>query len=257
MKISKNTVLITGGTSGIGLELAKQLLELDNTVIVTGRDQKKLDAAKSIIPKVHTFKSDINDPRDVVILYAEIASKFPDLNILVNNAGYSKIFNLNNKSELEELTKEVTTNLNGPIWMTNQFLPLLSQQNEAAVINVTSAVGFFPIPTTPIYSATKAGLHSFTISLREQLKYTNVKVFELAPPATQTSLLDTFDKQDTDELKPMPVEKLVSIAIKGLNNDTFEIRPGQSNQIYYLSKFYPNLVLKLIGKSLDRLLLAK
>ena len=257
MKISNNTVLITGGTSGIGLELAKQLLELDNVVIITGRDQQKLDAAKKIIPKVHTFKSDINDPHNVAILYAEVTSKFPNLNILVNNAGYSKIFNLNKKSELEELTREVTTNLNGPIWMTHQFLPQLSLQNEAAVINVTSAVGFFPIPTTPIYSATKAGLHSFTISLREQLKYTPVKVFELAPPATQTNLLDTFDKQDTDELKPMPVEKLVSFAIRGLKNDTFEIRPGQSNQIYYLSKFYPNLVLKLIGKSLDRLLLAK
>nr|BDT27749.1 SDR family NAD(P)-dependent oxidoreductase [Bacteriovorax sp. HI3] len=257
MKLSNNTVLITGGTSGIGFELAKQLLELDNTVIITGRDQDKLNKTKSLLPNVHTIQSDINDPRDIATLYAEVASKFPSLNILVNNAGYSKIFNLNKNSELEELTREVTTNLNAPIWLTQQFLPLLSLQNEAAIINVTSAVGFFPIPTTPIYSATKAGLHSFTISLREQLKYTPIKVFELAPPATQTSLLETFDKQDTDELKPMPVEKLVSFAIKGLKNDTFEIRPGQSNQIYYLSKFYPNLVLKLIGKSLDRLLLAK
>lgn len=257
MKLSKNTVLITGGTSGIGFELAKQLIELDNEVIITGRDQGKLDNAKKLLPKVHTIQSDVNNPKDIIILYAKVVSEFPTLNILVNNAGYSKIFNLNKKSELDELTREVTTNLNGPIWMTHQFLPLLSLQNEAAVINVTSAVGFFPIPTTPIYSATKAALHSFSISLREQLKYTNVKVFELAPPATQTSLLDTFDKQDTDELKPMPVEKLVNAAIKGLQNNSFEIRPGQSNQIYYLSKFYPKLVLKLIGKSVDRLILAK
>ena len=255
MQLSKNTILITGGSSGIGLELASQLSTLDNMIIITGRDQAKLDLAKKKLPNIYTYRSDVNNPEEIISLYTNIIEKFPKLNILINNAGIMKIFNLNNPhNNLNNLTNEITTNLNGPIWMTQQFISHLKTQKNAAIMNVTSLVGITPLPISPVYSATKAGLHSFTISLRQQLKHTNIKVFDLAPPATLTNLLNIFSKQDTKEILPMSVEKMVKKAIKGMQNNQYEIRPGQSNLVYYTNKFFPGLVLKIMSKSLDRML---
>lgn len=255
MRLSKNTILITGGSSGIGLELAKQLSAMDNVIIITGRDQIKLDRVKKDFPNIHTYRSDVNFPEDVVLLYSKVTKEFPELNILINNAGVMKVFNFNNNNDdLNNLTNEITTNLNGPIWMTQKFIPHLKKQKNAAIVNVTSVVGMIPLPISPVYSATKAGLRSFTMSLREQLKHTSIKVFDLAPPATETNMAAVFDKKDTDEIGLMSVEKVVKITIKGMQNDCYEIRPGQSNQVYYTSKFAPRFILKLMSKSLDRML---
>src|ERR1700682_6077654 len=197
MKLTSNTILITGGGSGIGYELTKQLTALGNTIIITGRDQAKMDRAKAAFPKLHTFRSDVSDPKAIATLYEKVTKQFPELNILINNAGIMREINVHDKAgSLEDITREIEINLSGPIRMVKQFLPHLKAQSEAAIMNVSSGLAFVPLPISPVYCATKAGLHSFTESLRVQLKNTKVKVFELAPPATQTELLGDFNSED-------------------------------------------------------------
>ena len=189
MKLSANTILITGGTSGIGLELATQLVALDNTVIVTGRSQFKLDTAKRKLPKVVAIQSDASNPVAISTLYSDVVSAFPSLNVLINNAGIMRKINLHTSgSDFGDLTREIEINLDGPIRMTVKFLPQLKAQKTAAVINVSFGLAFVPLAISPVYCAAKAAIHSFTQSLRVQLKQTNVTVFELAPPITETSL---------------------------------------------------------------------
>src|SRR6202051_3723882 len=235
MKITNNTILITGGGSGIGYELTKQLTALGNTILITGRDQAKMDRAKAAFPKIHTFRSDVSDPEAIATLYEEVTRQFPELNIVINNAGIMRKINVHDKAgSLEDITREIEINLSGPIRMVKQFLPHLKTKSGAAIMNVSSGLAFVPLPISPIYCATKAGLHSFTMSLRVQLKNTNVKVFELAPPATQTELMDASDPEDLKGVSIMKVEEMVARGIKGMQNDEFEIRPGQSNQLKFM-----------------------
>lgn len=252
MKLSGNTILITGGASGIGYELTKQLVALGNNIIITGRDQAKLDRAKAAFPKIHTFQSDVSDLKAIAALYDKVIKQFPELNILINNAGIMREINFHDKDgSLEDITREIEINLNGPIRMVKQFLPHLKSKPTAAIMNVSSGLAFVPLPVSPVYCATKAAIHSFTESLRVQLKNTNVKVFELAPPATQTEMIGDFDLTGVSIMK---VEDMVKVAIKGMQTDRFEIRPGQSNQLKMMSRVAPGFILKQMSKSVDRML---
>jgi uncharacterized oxidoreductase len=255
MNTSGNTVLITGGTSGIGFELAKQLLELGNGVIVTGRDQSKLDRAKQKLPGLHTFRSDVGDLRAIDSLFNQVTEAFPALNVLVNNAGIMRKLNLQSGAhDLNDITLEVETNLIGPIRMVQRFLSHLKAQPAAAILNVSSGLAFVPLPLSPVYCAAKAGLHSFTQSLRVQLKTTHIKVFELAAPLTQTSLVDAFDPEDLEGSTAMKVDQMVGIAIDALSRDRFEIRPGQSNALKIMSRIAPQFILRQLSKPVDRML---
>src|SRR2546428_12833530 len=197
MKLTSNTILITGGANGIGSELTKHLARLGNAILITGRDQAKMDRPKAAFPKIHPFRSDVSDPKAIAALYEKVTNQFPELNILINNAGIMREINIHDKAgSLEDITREIEINLSGPIRMVKQFLPHLKINSEAAIMNVSSGLAFVPLPISPVYCATKAGLHSFTESLRVQLKNTKVKVFELAPPATQTVLLGDFTFED-------------------------------------------------------------
>ena len=241
MNTSNNTVLITGGTSGIGFEFASQFVHLGNTVIITGRDQVKLLAAREKLPNVHTVQSDVTDPKAIPLLFERVTKEFPKLNVLINNAGIMRKIDLQDTAgDLEEITDEIETNLAGPVRMVIQFLPHLKAQEAAAIVNVSSGLAFVPMPMYPIYCATKAGLHSFTESVRAQLKDTNVKVFELAPPATQTPLL-TGDYWKNVPL--MDVGKMVRHAIGGIQHDHLEIRPGVSNVLELMSRIAPSKTL--------------
>ena len=246
--MTDNTILITGGTSGIGYELARQLCE-NNTVIITGRSQEKLDQVKSELKKVNTFKSDVANPQDIIELYEEVLKMFPELNILINNAGVMKKIDLQDESDLTNLTQEIDTNLIGTIRMSTQFLPLLKQQKRAAIVNVSSALAFVPLANSPVYCATKAALHSFTDSLRLQLKNTDVKVFEVAPQFTQTPLIVAYDNSQQKNINVMPVSKLVKISIKKMECDISEIKPGQSATLKMISRLSPRFALNMINKS--------
>lgn len=255
MHLSSQTILVTGGTSGIGFELTKQLLALGNTVIVTGRDGAKLDKAKRLLPSIYTIQSDVSQPKEIEALFKRVTNDFPKLNILINNAGIMREINMHKETEtLDSLTNEIDINLKGPIRMTRQFLNFLKKRPNAAIVNVTSGLAFVPLPTSPVYCATKAGLHSFTQSLRVQLQGTSVKVFELAPPATATELLAHMDENDMKGITIMKVEDMVRKCIQGMQNDVFEIRPGQSNQLRFMSRLAPEFILKQLSRPVQRML---
>ena len=240
MELTNNTILITGGTSGIGLELATQLLSLGNTVIITGRDQAKLDRTKQQYPQLHTFRSDVSDSLAITTLYAEVTAEFPTLNILINNAGEMRKLNLLDPAmDQENVNREIAINLSGPVRMIQQFLPHLRKQPSAAILNVTSGIAFVPFPLSPVYSATKSGLRAYTRVLRVQLKHTSIKVFELVAPAANTPLGDKF-AGDVDSKMLMEPDKLVKAAIKGLQRDKWEIYPGMAIMLKAMSRIAPD-----------------
>jgi uncharacterized oxidoreductase len=250
MELTNNTVLITGGTSGFGLEFTKRFLELGNTVLITGRDQDKLDKAKEKFPKVHTFKSDVSDISAIIALFETVTKQFPELNILINNAGEMRKINLHDTSiDLLNITREVDINLSGPIRMVQQFLPQLKKQKSAAIMNVTSGIAFGPFPISPVYGATKSGLRSYTQSLRVQLSKTNIKVYELAAPGSSTPLSDKF--LDIEGFNPKiftSAEKVVEQAIKDMKRDRYEILPGLSKLMKIISRLAPKFALSQSAK---------
>src|SRR5271170_7601348 len=248
MKLKDKTILITGGTSGIGLELAKQLLQRGNTVIVTGRDQEKLDATKRALPGVHTFKSDVSDPAAITALHASVLMQFPTLDVLINNAGIMRNLDLNQAHDLNDITREIEINLNGPVRMAQQFLPHLKTRKGALIVNVSSGLAFIPFPASPVYCATKAAIHSFTQSLRVQLEGTGVTVVELAPPAVETPLLRGEFAEEMKEQKGMDVKVLAKQAIAGIEAGKLEIRPGLSNVLKAMSRIAPQFMLKQMVK---------
>jgi len=250
MQIFDNTMLITGGTSGIGFELARQLGALGNTVILTGRDRSKIDTARQKLPGCHMFQSDVSDPTAIARLHAEIIESFPELNVLINNAGIMRRVDLfAGAADIKSLTDEVEIDLLGAIDMVVQFLPHLKAQKRAAIVNVSSGLAFVPLAAFPIYCAAKAAIHSFTQSLRIQLKDTRITVFELAPPITDTALVGPDSgTADVVRVKKMPVQTLVKSAIDGLRNDRLEIRPGLSNGLKIMSRVAPDFILKQLNR---------
>jgi uncharacterized oxidoreductase len=241
MKMSKNTVLITGGTSGIGHALAALFLKRGNTVLITGRKEENLAIARQSLPGVHTYRSDVSDPAAIRQLYADVAHAFPDINILINNAGIGLKRNLNDTTvPLEDLNREIETNLTGPIQMIQQFLPLLKCQQTAAIVNVSSGLAFVPLAVKPIYCATKSAMHSYTQSLRVQLKNSSVKVIELAPPAVKTN----FNKgqEELNSSSAMDVNKFAQESMRGLEKGRQEILPGLSRMARLIGRLAPHAV---------------
>jgi uncharacterized oxidoreductase len=258
MKLTGRTILITGGSSGIGFELCKQLIAQNNTIIITGRDETNLKKTKDTFPKIHTIKSDVSDPAQIKALFTKVTTEFPALDVLINNAGIMKTLNFHDTAiGMDTLTQEIDINLNGPIRMAKTFLPFFKTKTDAAIVFVSSGLAFVPLPTSPVYCATKAAIHSFAQSLRVQLKNTKVKVFELAPPATATELLATMDKEDMKGVSIMKVEDMVRKCIEGMEKDCMEIRPGQANQLKLMSRLAPAFILGQLSKPVDRMLKQK
>jgi len=240
MKLDGNTILITGGSAGIGLALAKEFVALGNMVIVTGRSASKLEAARSEVPALETIQSDAADPDAIRALGAQIDERFPELNVLLNNAG---VFIPRNHtapaSDLAELTTELDINVAGPIRTISVLIDRL-KANRGTIINVSSGLAFVPIQLSPIYCATKAALHSYTIALRQQLKDLGVEVIELMPPAVRTDL--TADLPDDGDFKIITTDQLMKETFKGLRSGREEIRPGQANQMHWMSRIAPAFI---------------
>lgn len=248
MKLRKRTVLITGGTSGIGLEWARQLSDGGNMVIVTGRDQDRLEATGRAIPGVHTFRSDVSDPQAIASLYEAVLARFPALDTLINNAGVMRNLRFGAAHEPEDVTREIEINLSGQVRMVQKFLPHLLTRPDGLIVNVSSGLAFVPLPAAPIYSATKAAIHSFTQSLRTQLQSTGVSVVELAPPRVETPLLRGEFAEETRGMKAMDPKELVRRAIAGIEAGKLEIRPGLSNVLYAMSRIAPLFMLNQMAK---------
>ncbi len=190
MQTTGNTILITGGGSGIGQALAVAFHKLGNQVIIAGRRKDALDATTAANPGMTSMVLDVEDPSAIREFARQVTGKFPALNVLINNAGIMRVEDIQKSTEdVSDAEATVVTNLLGPIRLTAAFLPHLKAQARAAIVNVTSGLAFVPLVSTPTYSATKAALHSYTQSLRHQLQGTSVQVIELVPPAVQTDLV--------------------------------------------------------------------
>ena len=239
MKLTGRTILITGGSAGIGLAFALKFLELGNEVIVTGRRQAVLDQVKAKHPKLHTIQSDVADPAQIVALAAHVKSDFPKLDVLLNNAGIMLSKNLKAPAaDLSGLMVEMDINVGGVIRMNSAFIDLLTA-NQGTVINVSSALAFVPVPAAPIYSATKAAIHSYTQSLRFQLEDTGVDVIELMPPGVKTDMTTELAEGG---IKVITTDELVKQSFASLEAGALEIRPGQAKQLAFMRRFAPNFI---------------
>ena len=246
MRLSGRTILITGGSAGIGLAFALRFLELGNDVIVTGRRQAVLDEVKSRHPKIHTIQSDIADPVQIAALAARVKVEFPKLDVLMNNAGVGSAMNLKAPAgDLAALMHEVDINLGGVIRMTSALIDILTA-NRGTIINVSSGLAFVPLPSNAIYSATKAAVHSYTQSLRFQLEESGVEVIELMPPAVRTDLTDEFAEHD---ISMISTEELVKLSLAALRSGKVEIRPGQSRQLAFMRRLAPNFINRQLWKA--------
>jgi uncharacterized oxidoreductase len=225
MNLSGNTILITGGATGIGLALAERFLTQGNTVIICGRREDKLQEARQKHPDLHIRVADLAQESERSALFLWVKAVFPQVNVLVNNAGIQRRGALTDMKEpWGQYQTEIAINLEAPIHLSLLFLPHLQEQQNPAIINVTSGLAFSPLAIAPIYSATKAALHSFTLSLRQQLTHTGIKVLELIPPAVQTDLgapgLHTFGA---------PLPEFADAMIAGLSRGEQEIGFGTSD----------------------------
>lgn len=208
MKTSGNTILITGGTSGIGLGLAQRFHTAGNQVIIAGRRTDLLAEIAAQDPGIATVSLDVSDPASIAAAFDEVIRRFPELNVLVNNAGIMLPENLLDPAQMETAEATIATNLLGPIRLLTRFTPFLAGNADAAIINVTSGLAYAPLPATPTYSATKAAMRSFTESLRAQLVDTNVQVIDLVPPAVRTTLMN-----QTESPHAMPLDDFLSEAM--------------------------------------------
>ena len=196
MKISGNTILITGGGSGIGRALAEALHARGNKIVIAGRREAVLDAVTAANPGMEAMLLDIQDEADIAGFARQAVERFPQLNAIINNAGIMKPENGPAADNLAIAEETIATNLLGPIRLTPALLPHLLKQPQATILTVSSGLAFVPLAATPTYSATKAAIHSWSVSLREQLRNTSVEIVEIAPPYVQTELLGPHQAVD-------------------------------------------------------------
>ena len=223
MKLTKNTIFITGGGSGIGRGLAEALHKLGNQVIISGRRKSNLDATTQANPGMHSVELDIADSASIAAVAKKLIADYPALNVLINNAGVMLIDDAAGKIDDLLLTSTITTNLMGPIRLTSALIEHLKKQANAAVIYNTSALAFVPLALTGVYSSTKAALHSYVLSQRYRLKGTSVRVLEIAPPWVQTDLLNS-----SEDPRAMPLKEFIEATITVLGTDADEILVEQA-----------------------------
>nr|WP_288837381.1 SDR family NAD(P)-dependent oxidoreductase [uncultured Flavobacterium sp.] len=245
MNLKGKTILITGGASGIGLEAAKQFLALGVKVIITGRNQEKLDAAKKLYPQLTAIQSDAANADEALLLFDKVKA-MGGIDILYNNAGVGVPplnLGLTNEKHLEGAVYEMDVNYFGVIRLNNLFLDMLKSRKESAIINTTSILSYVPSLLEATYSASKTALAFYTQSLREHLKIVNseVKVFELLPPLVATEM--TAERNE----KKISAEELVKGLIAGLKKDQYTIRVGDTKVVYLLNRFFPKFTFGLIN----------
>jgi uncharacterized oxidoreductase len=226
MKLTNKTALITGGGSGIGLEIAKIYSKSGYKVLIIGRNGEKLTKSAAGLKQVYTLACDISQADDLKILFDKIQAEFADLSLVVNNAATAFFYHHGeNADSFEKSRQEMLTNYLSIIRLNETLLPLLKKQPNAAIVNVTSLLSILPATGVPSYSDSKAALHSYSLSLRHTLaKDTKIKVFELMPPLVNTE----FSKEIGGEQNGMPAQDVAAALVAGIENDDYEIYVGQT-----------------------------
>lgn len=243
MKTSGNTVLITGGASGIGLALATRFLTRGNTVLIAGRDEQKLAMVKHRYPELDTFCCDLSDQQALNSLADYARLNYPNLNVLVNNAAVQYQYSFLEGDKIQKIEYEVKTNFIAPIILTSLLLSTLAAQSSAAIINVSSGLLLSPKKSASVYCATKAALHSFSKSLRYQLDDTKIKVFEIIPALVDTPMTEGRGKGKISS------EELVNEFFKNLATDRYESYIGKAKILKLITRFIPSLADKLMKNS--------
>jgi uncharacterized oxidoreductase len=246
MKTTDNTILIMGGSAGIGFEIAKLFSEHGNHVIITGRNEERLQAAAAKLKNVTAINADVTNEASVNSLAESLEKDFPHLNILINNAGSAFVYNLTEPAvnAYAKAADEIETNYLSIIRLNEKLLPLLAKNDDAAIVNVTSIVAFAPNKLMTTYAASKAALHAYTRALRLSLAETGkVKVFELMPP-----LVDTEFSKDIGGHNGMPAAGVAQEFFDGLRDDVYEIHVGQTAGFYKLSLSSPDDALAAINQ---------
>jgi uncharacterized oxidoreductase len=218
MKLTENTIFITGGGTGIGRGLAEALHKLGNKVIISGRRKEALGATTKANPGMDSLELDVSDPGSIATVAKKLIADYPTLNVLINNAGIMLIDDAAGKIDDQLLTSTVTTNLLGSIRLSSALIEHLKKQPKAAIIYNTSALAFVPLALTAVYSATKAALHSYVLSQRYKLRASSVSVLEISPPWVQTDLLNS-----KEEPRAMPLKNFIEETMKLLATDANEI----------------------------------
>ncbi len=244
MNLKYKKAIITGGGSGIGLAIAQELSWQGVKVIISGRNKDKLDRAQSVNPKLHIQVCDVTRDEQIAALVDTMEADHGGIDILINNAGvFEKVDYRAKNQSIAQQEKEINIDFVGPIRMVHHFLPGLKLKAESAIVNVSSGLAFVPLALAPIYCATKAGLHSWTRSLRYQLQGSTVKVFELMPPWVDTEMVTEFKGQ-----KMIAPEVVAGALAKGLRSNKLEITPGQSSQLKMMSRYAPGFIFKMLNK---------
>jgi uncharacterized oxidoreductase len=228
MNLTANTILITGGATGIGFALAEQLSNRGNSVIICGRNEDALKRAQAKVPALVTRLCDVTDAKSRKSMVNWLGSEQTKLNILINNAGVQCHRDFNNEAALDKIDEEVAVNFTAPVCLISEILPLLQKQPEPAIINVSSGLAFSPMADVPVYCATKAAVHSFTLSLRHQLKSTGVGVVEIVPPIVDTGLGGGVRSEGVTNRYMMSPEDFAEEALTQLENDQNEVLVGMS-----------------------------
>jgi len=218
MKLTGNTIFVTGGGSGIGRGLAEALHKLGNQVIISGRRKGHLAETTKANPGMKSVELDVKDAANIAAVTKKLIADYPKLNVLINNAGVMHVDNAAGAVDEAMLMSTITTNLMGPIRMTGALIDHLKKQEHAVVVNISSALGFVPLAMAAVYSSTKAAIHSYTLSLRYRLKGSSVTVLEIAPPWVQTDLLNS-----NNEPRAMPLSEFIAETIKVIGTGAEEV----------------------------------
>lgn len=244
MKLTGHTILITGGASGIGRALTEQFIQYNNELIVVGRDEYKLNQLQLHYPSITTYTCNVGIEADLHLLIDQLQHNHPKLNIIINNAGVQYNYSaLDGTHTSQQMDEEIAINLNAPIKLTSQLLPLLASQSEAAVVNITSGLALVPKKSAPIYCATKAGLHIFTKSLRYQLEHTNIKVFEIIPPVVDTNMTKG---RGSNKISP---DQLAAQFLTFFKKDRLEIPIGKVKWLILINRILPAIAERILKSS--------
>lgn len=250
VKLTGRTILITGGSAGIGLALATEFASRGNKVIITGRREAVLQRIRERYPAIAAIRCDAGDADDILRLAHQVHSQFPQLDVLVNNAGISRYLNIAAPAaDIGSLTDELNVNVGGVMRTTSAFIGTL-MANRGTIINVSSALAFVPLPCLPVYCASKAAIHSYTQSLRFQLENCGVEVIEVMPPAVSTDM--TKDLVEGNGLTLISVDELVRMTFADLAKGRNEIHPGQSSQLALMRRIAPDFINRQLWKAAKR-----